>query len=66
MHPPSTIRETQRLIGRLAALNSFIARSAESNLPFFQALHGSDPFRWMEEQQKTFEDLKAHLAHPTT
>jgi hypothetical protein len=37
---PSTKKEVQRLTGRIAALNRFISKSTERNLPFFKALRG--------------------------
>lgn len=63
MEPPSNVREAQHLTGRLAALSRFIARSAHRSLPFFKVLRGSDPFRWTEEQQWAFQDLKRYLEH---
>jgi hypothetical protein len=44
MRPPSTKKEVQKLIGRLASLNRFILRSAEKSLPFFKVLKGSENF----------------------
>ena len=44
MSPPANPKEVQRLVGRLAALSRFLAKSAEHNLPFFKMLRGSEPF----------------------
>lgn len=66
MSQPSTMKEAQWLAGRLAALECFIARSAEWSLHFFRILRGSDPFRWGEEQCRAFDELKAYLANPAT
>jgi hypothetical protein len=41
MRIPENIKDVQKLIGRLAALNRFISKSAERSLPIFQALKGS-------------------------
>ena len=38
MAAPKSIKEFQHLTGRVAALNRFVARSAERCLPFFQTL----------------------------
>jgi hypothetical protein len=38
MKSPSTLKEMQSLSGKLAALNRFLARSAEKSLPFFETL----------------------------
>ena len=35
MRSPSTVKEVQRLTGRLAALSRFIARSADKAIPFY-------------------------------
>ena len=42
MVEPSTKKEVQKLIGRIAALSRFISKSAERSLPFFKALRGGD------------------------
>jgi hypothetical protein len=41
MEVPENIKNVQKLIGRLAALNSFISISVERSLPIFQALKGT-------------------------
>lgn len=38
MQPPRSIKEVQRLTGKLAALNRFVSRSGDKCLPFFRAL----------------------------
>lgn len=42
MTEPSTKKEVQRLIGRIAALNRFISKLAEHSLPFFKALKSTN------------------------
>lgn len=64
MEPPKNKREVQRLAGRLAALSRFISRSTERSLSFFKVLRGADPYRWTEEQEVAFRELKAYLQHP--
>ena len=49
MKPPTSRKQVQKLTGRLAALNRFIARSAEKGLPFFRTLRSSDHFEWGPE-----------------
>jgi hypothetical protein len=44
MTPPQSARDVQRLIGRLAALNRFISKSAERSLPFLKMLRGAKDF----------------------
>jgi len=46
MVEPSTKKEVQKLIGRIAALNRFISKSAERSLLFFKALRGGDKVKW--------------------
>ncbi|XP_017237355.1 uncharacterized protein LOC108210538 [Daucus carota subsp. sativus] len=67
MKPPSNTKEIQRLTGCLAALRRFIPRLADRCLPFFATLKGAastKTFRWSEECQKAFDDLKKFLASP--
>ena len=53
-------------MGRLAALNKFIARSAEKGLLFFRILQNTEHFEWGPEQQQAFEELKTYLTKLTT
>ncbi|GKV49226.1 hypothetical protein SLEP1_g55988 [Rubroshorea leprosula] len=62
MEPPKTIKDVQRLTGRVAALHRFIARSAERCLPFFKALREPKNFQWTDECQQVFDKLKQYLA----
>ncbi|GKV48032.1 hypothetical protein SLEP1_g54871 [Rubroshorea leprosula] len=62
MEPPKTIKDVQRLTGRIAALHRFIARSAEKCLPFFKALREPKNFHWTAECQQAFDELKQYLA----
>jgi hypothetical protein len=60
MEPLKSIKGAQRLTGRLASLNRFISRSAESNLPFFEVLKSAEVFQRGLIQQKAFEELKQY------
>ncbi|GKV12598.1 hypothetical protein SLEP1_g23719 [Rubroshorea leprosula] len=62
MEPPKTVKDVQRLTGRVAALHRFIARSVERCLPFFKALREPKNFQWTEECQQAFDELKQYLA----
>jgi hypothetical protein len=62
MTPPQSARDVQRLIGRLAALNRFISKSAERSLPFLKTLRGAKDFAWGPEQAATFSSLKQYLS----
>ncbi|XP_052203997.1 uncharacterized protein LOC127809273 [Diospyros lotus] len=64
MPSPRSIKEVQRLTGRIAALGRFLATSAERQLPFFKALTRVQNFAWIEECQEAFEQLKQCLVSP--
>ncbi|XP_031107130.1 uncharacterized protein LOC116011849 [Ipomoea triloba] len=64
MEPPRSIKEVQRLNGRLAALGRFLSKSAERSLPFFQILKKNKGFEWTPECQSAFDDLKKYLLPP--
>nr|CAC33017.1 hypothetical protein [Antirrhinum hispanicum] len=64
MPPPQTIRDVQRLTGRMASLIRFISKAAEKGLPFFKVLHNVKNFQWSDECQKAFDDLKGYLLCP--
>ncbi|XP_075633677.1 uncharacterized protein LOC142606168 [Castanea sativa] len=57
-----TVKEVQSLTGKIAALNRFVSRAMDKCLPFFKTLRRS--FKWTDECQKAFEELKAYLSAP--
>lgn len=59
MAPPKTIKDIQRLIGRVVALNKFVLQMTGKCLPFFKALLTF--FCWIEECQVAFVKLKEYL-----
>ncbi|GAA0154427.1 hypothetical protein LIER_37878 [Lithospermum erythrorhizon] len=63
MEPPNSYNEVQKLTGCLAALNRFIYKSGERNLPFFKNLGrmSMETFTWDEESNKAFVELKEYL-----
>jgi len=67
MKVSENIKDVLKLIGRLAALNRFISKSAERSLPIFQALKGTKrDFSWGLSQQHAFEEIKSYLSNPNT
>ncbi|XP_059436632.1 uncharacterized protein LOC132169649 [Corylus avellana] len=62
MQSPKNIKQVQQLTGRVAALNRFISRSTDKCLPFFKILRKA--FKWSEEYEQAFEQLKKYLASP--
>jgi hypothetical protein len=58
MMEPSTKKELQKLIGRIAALSKFISKSAEHSLPFFKALRGEDNVEWGYSSRRLSDSSK--------
>jgi hypothetical protein len=48
MQDPVSVKDVQKLTGRVAALNRFIHRAVERSLPFFQVLRSSKNFQYSE------------------
>ena len=67
MKTPRTQKDTQKLVGCLAALRRFISKLAEKCLPFFDLLKGAKNKKdidWTPECQQAFKVIKAYLAQP--
>ena len=62
--PPRSIREVQRLTGKIAALNRFISRSTDRCLPFYKLLKGNKKFEWNTECDSTLKELKTYISEP--
>ncbi|KAL0442255.1 UNVERIFIED_CONTAM: hypothetical protein Sradi_0164400 [Sesamum radiatum] len=54
--------KTQPQKMRIRALSRFVSKSAEKGLPFFKTLWKVKNFKWIEECQQAFEELKEYLA----
>ena len=52
MTSPRTIKEVQKLIGRIAALNRFVSRATDKCLPFFKTL--KQAFAWTDKCEAAF------------
>ena len=63
MGSPRRGKEVQKLTGCIAALNSFVSRSTDKCLLFFNVLRGSKEFAWTEECERPFQELKFYLGH---
>ncbi|XP_073121627.1 uncharacterized protein [Henckelia pumila] len=59
---PKSIRDVQRLRGRIAALSRFISRSVHRSYDFFRVLRKAGKFEWNKQCEKDFAELKDHLA----
>ena len=62
MASPQTVKEVQKLTGRIAALNRFVSRATNKCLPFFKTL--KQAFAWTNECEEAFQDLKRYLSNP--
>ena len=62
MASPKTMKEVQKLTGRIAALNRFISRATDKYLPFFKTLKHA--FAWIDECETAFQELKRYLSNP--
>jgi hypothetical protein len=58
MQDPISVKDVQKLTGRVAALNRFIPRAAERSLPFFQVLRSSKNFSGPNRRNKPFKNSK--------
>ncbi|XP_025662052.1 uncharacterized protein [Arachis hypogaea] len=64
MTSPVTIKEVQRLTGRLAALSRFLPCLAAKSANFFRCLRKNTTFQWDEECEVAFQSLKQFLSKP--
>ncbi|KAK2444202.1 hypothetical protein QL285_015246 [Trifolium repens] len=64
--PPSTKKQLQSLLGKFNFLRRFISNlsgKAQAFSPLLR-LKKDDPFKWNEEHQKAFDDIKEYLIKP--
>jgi hypothetical protein len=47
MQDPVSVKDVQKLTGRVVVLNRFIPRAVERSLPFFQVLRSTKNFQWL-------------------
>ena len=62
MVSPKTVKEVQKLTGRIAALNRFFSRAMDNCLPFFKTL--KQTFSWTDKCEIVFQELKRYLSNP--
>ena len=62
MASPKTVKEVQKLIGRIAALNRFVSKATNKCLPFFKTLKKA--FVWIDKCETAFQELKRYLNNP--
>ena len=61
MVSPRTVKEVQKLTGRIAALNRFVSRATDKCLSFFKTR--KQGFAWTDECEVAFQDLKCYLSN---
>ena len=59
--PPGNLKEVQVLTEMLATLNLFISKFVDRCHPFYQLLKKWKGFKWNEECERAFQDLKEYL-----
>ena len=55
MSLPQTLKEMQKLAGRVTALGRFISKLGERTLPFFKLMKKKGPFEWTPEADQCFK-----------
>ncbi|GJS79598.1 reverse transcriptase domain-containing protein [Tanacetum coccineum] len=66
---PKCLKDVQKLNGKLASLNRFLAKSAEKSLPFFKTLKKctkKSDFHWTAEAEEAFKQMKQLIAELPT
>ena len=53
MASPKTVKEVQKLTGRIAAINRFVSRAMDKSLPFLKTL--KQAFVWTDECETAFQ-----------
>ena len=62
MTSPKTVKEVQKLTGRIVALSKIVSKATDKCLPFFKTL--KQAFAWIDECEKAFQELKHYLSNP--
>ena len=61
---PRSIREVQRLTGKIATLSRFISRMSDRCEPFFKSIKKNTSSLWDQSRKKAFAELKQYLSSP--
>jgi len=61
---PNSVKEVQRLIGRLTAISRFLPKLAEQTQPIIQLPKKSAKFTWNDDCEQVFQKLKTTLTSP--
>src|ERR1044072_538070 len=66
MRSPTSVKDVERLTGKIAALSRFIPQSGSISAPIFKCLKKDKNFKWTDESEVAFEKLKKILSAPPT
>ena len=58
---PTSVKDVQKLTGRVAALNRFISRSSDRCKLFYDVLRKNKGFHWTDKHEEAFMELKQYL-----
>jgi hypothetical protein len=64
MKAPTCIKDVQKLTGCMAAMNRFISKLGERELPFFKLLKHQEKIVWTPEVDQALAQLKDFLSKP--
>ena len=64
MKCPNSVKDVQRLTGRIASFSRFLAASARKASPLFSLLKKENNFEWMPECEAAFQEFKFYLLIP--
>lgn len=59
---PESVKDVQRLTGRIAALNIFISKSSEKCKEFYVILKKNKRFEWTSKHEEPLASLKAYIS----
>nr|KYP65300.1 Transposon Ty3-G Gag-Pol polyprotein [Cajanus cajan] len=64
MKSPTTLKEVQKLAGRLTSLSRFLPRLAEIANPILLLLKKTERVKWTQECEESFQQFKERLSTP--
>jgi len=64
MRSPTSVKEVQKLTGRMVALSRFVSAGGDRGHPYFQCLRRNNRFVWTGECEEAFLKMKEYLATP--
>jgi hypothetical protein len=63
LDPPTNRRQVRHLIGAITFYRDFYRRRSHILAPLTKLTGKGSPFRWTDECQQSFDQLKAVIAH---